>query len=117
MFTAHREGQEEPVNHSLRTVQPGFRRFDAAALAPFSARVPTRYRVGGRLAAQRNDVGPIDLLAARYPVIRRLLGEESFRMMAHQFITGEPPRLAALHDQAEAFPRFLRSRGAAASIE
>jgi Putative DNA-binding domain len=105
------------VNHSLRTAQPSSTRFESAALAPFSARVPTRGRVGGRLGAQRRKASPVDVLAARYPVVRRLVGEESFRAIAHPFVAGEPPRFAACHDDGDAFPRFLRSLGDAASIE
>ena len=67
------------MNHSLRTVQPSSRRFDFGALAPFSVHVPTRDRRGGRLAIQRRNVGPLDVLAARYPVVHRMVGEELFR--------------------------------------
>jgi hypothetical protein len=112
IFTACRQGQEEPVNHSLRTVQPSSTRFEPAALAPFSARVPTRGRLGGRLGAQRRQTSPVDVLAARYPVVHRLVGEESFRAIAHQFVAG-----GVFPDDGDAFPRFLRSRGDAASIE
>jgi hypothetical protein len=36
--------------------------------------------------ARSDRSGPIELLAARYPVIRRLVGELSFRVAARRFI-------------------------------
>jgi Putative DNA-binding domain len=96
-----------------RNTEQSVVRFEPGALAPFA----TDVRVGRGLAACRNDVEPIDILAARYPVVRRLVGDESFRAMAGRFIAEKPPRSAALRDHGETFPRFLRSRGNTASIE
>jgi Putative DNA-binding domain len=96
-----------------RNIDHGVARFDPGALAPFSASV----RVGRGLAARRNDLEPTDILAARYPVIRRVVGDESFRAVARQFMAGGPSRFAAFLTYAETFPRFLRSRGDAVSIE
>ena len=105
------------MNHSLRAAEPSRGRFDPALLASFSPGTPARRRAARDHASGRNDVGAIDALAARYPVIRRLVGDESFRAVARQFIAGEPSRPAALRDHGETFPRFLRSRGSAASLE
>ena len=117
-FTAPALGiQEDPVNHSPRAAEPSFPRFDSAVLAPAVAGVATRHRARGSLAPGRNHVGAIDALTAHYPVTRRLVGDESFRAVARQFIAGEPPRSAALRGYGETFPRFLRSRGSAASLE
>src|SRR5262245_50634113 len=63
------------------------------------------------------DTRSIDLLAARFPVTRRLVGEESFHAMARRFVRSDPPRSATLNRYGDRFPRFLRSRGKAASIE
>lgn len=60
---------------------------------------------------------PVDGLATRFPVTRRVVGDESFDAMARRFIVSDrscpPTRLR----NWETFPRFLRSQGKAASIE
>jgi hypothetical protein len=53
-------------------------------------------------------------LAARYPVTRRLVGDESFGVMARRFAADEALR-SPLYRRT--FSRFLRSQGSAASIE
>lgn len=98
-------------------IQQSVARFVPGVLAPFVVGGPTSRRSGGKLAARHDDVAPIDVLAARYPVVRRLVGDESFRAMALRFTASEPSRSATLEDYGEAFPRFLRSQGKAASIE
>jgi Putative DNA-binding domain len=98
-------------------IQQSVMRFDPGVLAPFAVGDPTSRRSGGNLAVHYDDVAPMDVLAARYPVVRRLVGDESFRAMALRFIAREPSRSAALEDHGDAFPCFLRSRGKAASIE
>jgi hypothetical protein len=55
--------------------------------------------------ARGDRTSPIDLLAARYPVICRLVGAPSFRVAARRFSYGD------------SFPRFIRSLGNAACIE
>ena len=49
-------------------------------------RAETSGRAEGRVLARSDRPGPIELLAARYPVIRRLVGELSFRVVARRFI-------------------------------
>ena len=46
-----------------------------------------------RLAVYRNNVtvGLIDALAARYPAVARIVGEEFFRAMARVFVRAHPP--------------------------
>jgi len=56
-------------------------------------------------------------LAAHFPVIRRLVGDESFDAIACRHIIGEPAGSSGLLPYAESFPRFVRSLGTAASIE
>jgi hypothetical protein len=71
----------------------------------------------GRVLARSDRSGPIELLAARYPVIRRLVGELSFRVVARRFILSEPPSAPIPHNYGDSFPRFIRSLGNAACIE
>jgi Putative DNA-binding domain len=101
------------VNHSLQ-VQHSFGRFEPGALAP-SRPIDGRHADGG-LAAYVG-ASPIEVLVARFPVIRRLVGDESFRAMARRFIVSEPPRSPTLLHYGEMFPRILRGLGGGASIE
>src|SRR5262245_42586254 len=90
--------------------------------SPFDVRAPISVRdIEGRWAERGSavrfcDTKSIDLLAARFPVTRCLVGEESFHAMARRFVRSDPPRSATLHRYGERLPRFLRSRGRAASI-
>ena len=77
-------------------------------------------------ARSKNEVEPesgnlvtrlIRLLAARFPVVRRLAGEESFLGATCGYVLTQPPRSASLLRYGEAFPIFLRSIGDCASIE
>lgn len=88
------------------------------ANAPLPIRATTGWRADYRLAVCRDDVRPIDLLAARFPVVRRLVGEDSFAAMARRFVVSGPPTLPTLPRYGETFPLFLRRQGCnAASIE
>jgi hypothetical protein len=107
------------VNYSLiggevepRTSQWRERRSPRSA----SARARTREATEGRVLA-RDRSGAIELLAARYPVIHRLVGELSFRVVARRYILGHPPRGAVANGFGDEFPRFIRSLGNAACIE
>jgi hypothetical protein len=58
----------------------------------------------------------IDVLGSLFPVVRRLLGEESFMMLASEFVrAGQAISASPWLD--EEFPRFLRAFGRGASIE
>jgi hypothetical protein len=98
------------------TIQHGPRRFEPGVLSPISGRTATRRAADGALAASIAS-SPIETLVARFPIIHRLVGDESFRAMARRFVAGEPPRSSDLLCHGDAFPRFLRSLGRAASIE
>jgi hypothetical protein len=93
-------------------IQYSSRRFEPGALASFSARADS-----GLAAHDNATANPIEVLVARFPVIRRLVGDESFRAMAGRFIISEPPRSATLLHYGETFPRFLRRLGDTATIE
>jgi hypothetical protein len=64
-----------------------------------------------RFAIYRNNVvfGLIEALGARFPVCRRLLGEECFDAAAAHFARQEPPRAAVLHEYGEGFAAFLEA--------
>jgi hypothetical protein len=67
---------------------------------------------GGRIVLPLTNV-----LAARYPVVRRLTGHESFPGVTRAYVSAYPPRSATLANYGESFPEFLKSLGAASSIE
>jgi hypothetical protein len=97
-------------------IQQSLKHFEPGALASFSApSVKSRHR-DDSLAADA-VASPIEALAARFPVVRRLAGDESFFVTAHRFVASEPPRTCALHQYGDTFPRFLRRRSKSASIE
>jgi hypothetical protein len=73
---------------------------------------PGRMRHRGAAAA-RDGRGQLDL-ATCYPVVRRLVGEDSFEVVRHRF-AGEAPHGFDLF--WEAFPDFLRSQGNSASFD
>jgi putative DNA-binding protein len=56
-------------------------------------------------------------LAARYPVVRRLIGDDSFLDVARRFVAKQPPRLPIVQHFGETFPRYLRSLGETASFD
>jgi len=64
-----------------------------------------------RFAVYRNNVvvGLIDALAERFPVCRRLVGEEFFGAMAAVFVRAAPPRSKILHEYGEGFAQFVES--------
>lgn len=101
---------------TLVNIQHSLGRFEPGALAPFSAPPSASRNTDGSLAAHA-VVSPVDVLAARFPVTHRLVGEESFRAMARRFVASEPPCMPTLDQYGEMFPRFLRRRGKTASIE
>ena len=98
-------------------MQQSARRLADDAVMSAAAILGTRRPPNAGLAAPRDDATAIDLLAARYPVIRRLVGDDPFDAMARRFIAGEPLGTSRLPHYGETFPRFLRSQGKAASIE
>src|SRR5437588_416710 len=57
----------------------------------------------------------ITVLAARYPVVRRLAGDDSFAGAVSGFVFTQPPRKGGHF--GDAFPKFLRSFGSSACIE
>jgi Putative DNA-binding domain len=108
------------VNYSLRGVgiEPGtsgWRKRPSPRSLP--ARTGTGGSTKGRVLARSDRPGPIELLSARYPVIRRLVGELSFRIAARRFIRSHPPSGVVPDSFSDNFPDFIRDLGNAACIE
>jgi hypothetical protein len=86
-----------------------------AALSEPSAAAPTmtRGRLGSpdarRFSVYRNNVavGLIGALEARYPVSRRIAGEEFFRAIARAFVRAKKPRSPVMIAYGEDFPEFV----------
>jgi hypothetical protein len=81
-------------------------------------RAATAARAESGLAVHRNNVmsGLIKVLTARFPSVRRLLGEDCFLESVRQFIAAEPPRSPLLLDYGDGFPQFLGRLGGDACI-
>lgn len=71
-----------------------------------------------RFDVYRNNVvvSLIDALANRYPIIQKLVGEGFFRAMAREFVTAHPPTSPVMLGYGKAFPNFLDSFSAVASL-
>jgi hypothetical protein len=101
---------ESPMIEAFAGLQQSF----AAAVRGQPAELPIRAATAARaesgLAVYRNNVmsGLIKVVAARFPTVRRLLGEDRFLEMVRRFIAAEPPRSPLLLDYGDAFPHFLR---------
>ena len=70
-----------------------------------------------RFSVYRNNViaGLINAVSARYPVVRKLLWDDAFNRVAHQYVVSEPPRSPVLLQYGESFPKFLRGIGQGAA--
>lgn len=90
----------------------------AAAVPAFLREAPSR-RAASALAIHRNNVAAslINVLMARFPVIVRLAGEDSFQALARRFVALYPPRSPVLMSYGEGFPAFLRCLRAAPSAD
>lgn len=84
--------------------------FDPAAAAPASLRHAASPRAASAFGVYRNNVaaGLINVLAARFPVIMRLIGDDASRGLALRFIALYPPRSPVLMSYGDGFPEFLR---------
>jgi hypothetical protein len=94
----------------------------AAAVRGLPVELPIRAATAARaesgLAVHRNNAmsGLIKVVAARFPTVRRLLGEDCFLETVRQFIAAEPPRSPLLLEYGDGFPEFLRRVGEDACI-
>jgi len=86
--------------------------------SPLGLRASTAARAESGLAVYRNNVaaGLIKVVSTRFPVARRLVGNESFDAAVRAFIAAEPPRSPVLLNYGDGFPQFLRGLGQDACI-
>jgi hypothetical protein len=72
-----------------------------------------------RFNVYRNNValGLINAVAARYPVVRKLLWDDAFQRVAAQYVRSEPPRSPVLLEYGESFPQFLRTIGEGVAVD
>lgn len=75
-------------------------------------------RADRRFAVYRNTVATslIEALGARFPVVRRLVGEEFFRAMAHAYVADKPPRSPLLFQYGDSFAAFIEGFAPAAPL-
>jgi hypothetical protein len=71
-----------------------------------------------RFAVYRNNVvvALTGALEARFPAVRRIVGEDFFHAMAQVFVTENPPRTPIMMIYGEAFPAFIDGFEPAASV-
>jgi hypothetical protein len=101
-------------------IQQSVTRFESEAAVRFSVRPRSGRQPNDGAETHRSRTSLIEVmevLAARYPVVRRLVGEPSFRIVARRFILSEPPNIAIFASYGDNFPHFLRGQGSAASFE
>jgi hypothetical protein len=91
---------------------------DPSLTAPAATRRRDGRPVERRFAVYRNNVAValIGALEARYPVVRRLTGDDFFRAMAGAFVAAEKPRSPALMLYGAGFPDFIADFPPAAAI-
>lgn len=104
------------MSQSLREFQDAFTRalwVDAAEAATAAA-----LAAQPGFAVYRNTVmkGCIDALAANYPAVARLVGDEWFRAAAAVFVKAHPPTHPMLVDYGNDFPAFLAAFAPAAEL-
>jgi hypothetical protein len=92
--------------------------FDDAPI-PATVRDGSGPAYASRFSVYRNNViaGLINAIAARYPVVRKLLCDDTFNRIAQRYVTAEPPRSPVLLEYGESFPNFLRKVGQNSSAD
>jgi hypothetical protein len=92
--------------------------FICALIDPDAALPPGMVGSAARFNIHRNNIAAslIAVLASRFPVIRRLVGDEFFRAAAGTFIARHPPRSPALIEFGGTFAAFLAALEPAASL-
>jgi hypothetical protein len=91
---------------------------DAEAAVPASLTRKAEGAPARRFGVYRNNVyaGLIDVLAGRFPVVARLVGEEFFRAMARDYVEREPPSSAVLLRYGASFADFIAGFPQAATV-
>lgn len=92
---------------------PDLARFQSDFAASIAAAGPE-----SPLAIYRNTaaLGAIDALAANFPTVRTIVGDEAFGQLARDFVDGMPPRSPVLATYGIGFPDFLEECGLAAEL-
>ena len=82
---------------------------DPSTHVPGAIRGAMHHESEHRFAVHRNNVtvSLVAALAARFPVVERLVGEEFFRAMARAYVKREPPRSPVLLHYGATFPGFI----------
>ncbi len=88
---------------------------DATAATPPFITAANRRRARSGLNVYRNNVAAslLAVLAARFPVVRALAGDESFFNAGRAFLAAHPPRSPVLMGYGEGFPEFVKKLGSA----
>lgn len=111
------QSPEKADMQTLLDVQDEFAEalLSAATPVPSSLKGASVRRADRRFAVYRNNVAVslVEALGARFPVVKRLVGEEFFSAMAHAFVLREPPLSPLLIHYGEAFPAFVEAFEAA----
>lgn len=104
------------MTQSLAAFQDAFAQ--ALQLEPAGASTLTALATQPGFSVYRNTVmkGCIDALAANYPAVARLVGDECFRAAAAVFVQAHPPKRPMLVDYGEDFPIFLSRFEPAATL-
>lgn len=92
--------------------------FDAAIAPPAGLVGPTGAPAGKRFDVYRNNVvvSLTEALEAAFPVVRKLVGETNFKVLAGAFLRSHPPRTPLLMVWGDDLPSFLTHFSPAQSI-
>ena len=79
----------------------------------------SRQRARSGLNVHRNNVvaSLLNVLTARFPVVRALAGDDSFFNAANAFLAAHPPRSPVLMSYGEEFAEFVRQFGNGACLQ
>lgn len=105
------------MTSSQSTSPEGEAALAAALLAPHSP-APEEVADARRFAVYRNSVavGLIDAMAATYPAVEALVGEEFFRAAAREFVLEHPPSSPILIHYGAQFPCWIAAFPPAAGV-
>jgi hypothetical protein len=103
--------------HAMGSIRQSVASFDRDSLVGSYRQPFSDLRTDVDVLDYHDRTSPIEVLAARYPVVHQLVGELSFRIVARRFILSEPPSVPIPFSYGDNFPGFLRKQGTAASIE
>jgi hypothetical protein len=86
---------------------------------PATVRQASGPAYASRFGVYRNNViaGLTKAVAARYPVVRKLLWDDAFNRAVQLYVTAEPPRSPVMSEYGDSFPQFLRNIGQCAASD